>query len=84
MLFCCLWYIVGIHLYLSCRDLKDGTMIDSFLDDKLVINGKTVSAENFLNECRDNSPIFKSVGGETVFNLTEKFDFKSVSQSSVR
>ena len=79
MLFCVVWYSVGIHLYLGCRDLKDGQLIDNFMGDRIKIGDHVVSINTVLNECRDNQALFKSIGGESAFNLTKQFDFRNVS-----
>eukprot|EP00111_Clytia_hemisphaerica_P002874 TCONS_00008131-protein len=82
MLFCTIWYVLGIHLHFVCRDLKDATLLDTILSDqmnlKLEDNRPEVSVQNTLNNCRKNLPLYKALGGETVFNITSKFNFRTL------
>ena len=82
MLFCTLWYVVGIHLHFVCRDLKDASIFDTIIADKLNLQLETdsamVSVQSTLNNCRNNMALYQSIGGQNVFNLSSKLDFKSV------
>jgi len=83
MLFCVLWYIVGIHLHFVCRDIKDASLFDAVISNQLNLtleDGKReVSVQDTLENCRNNMPLFKALGGEHVFNITGKFSFRDVS-----
>ena len=83
MLFCTLWYVVGINLHFVCRDLKDASIFDTIIADNLNLQLETdsahVSVQSTLSNCRENMALYQSIGGSKVFNLSSKLDFKTVS-----
>ena len=78
MLFCVLWYVVGIHLHIICRDLKDGKLIDDFNID-LKYNSERIYIGGTIQKCRDNMALYEAIGGEKYYNISSEFDVKKVS-----
>ena len=78
MLFCVIWFAVGIHFHIVCRDLHDGDIIDQFAGTKLKIkvDGEyhVISVKDTLKNCRDNQAIYQAIGGDRIYDLSKKLN----------
>ena len=80
MLFCVVWFAFGMHLHIICRDVHDGKLVDNFLSDQLLINGKKISVEHILSQCRVNTPLYVALNGENYYNISKELNVKEVSE----
>ncbi|XP_057306607.1 prominin-1-A-like [Hydractinia symbiolongicarpus] len=76
MLFCVIWYVVGIHLYIVCRDMEDGELIDDLYKFKPTDSDEVLKVSQTLKNCRNNMPLFAALDGDRFFNITKNFDIK--------
>ena len=59
---CVVTYIVGIHLHIVCRDMKDGEALDLLIDGKIDISQS-------LQNCRQNQALYTALNAATLFNF---------------
>ncbi|XP_065649942.1 prominin-1-A isoform X2 [Hydra vulgaris] len=76
MMFCVVWFAVGMHLHIVCRDVHDGILFDNLLSDKLIIKGKKISVNHLLSQCRSNAPIYKALNVENIYNISKELNIK--------
>uniref|UniRef100_T2MJ78 Prominin-1 n=1 Tax=Hydra vulgaris TaxID=6087 RepID=T2MJ78_HYDVU len=76
MMFCVVWFAVGMHLHIVCRDVHDGILFDNFLSDQLIIEGKKISVKLLLSQCRSNAPIYKALNVENIYNISKELNIK--------
>lgn len=73
-----LCFVLGQHMHILCREVKDAQIIDKYAGDQLKYNGTKIIAGNVLKNCRKGQPIYTAINGKSVFNLNDKLNFSKL------
>lgn len=69
-----LFFFLGEHLHIMCRELKNGEIIDKYVGDKIKISGTAIKFTTMLRNCRNNMPTYNAIDGKKIFDLEDKLN----------
>jgi prominin 1 len=84
MLFCVVWFALGIDLHIVCRETKGDKLsesMDYFLAGKLKIDGHEIKLSEVVASCEKDEPLYKAIGGENIYNVSAAINISQYTSS---